>query len=117
MKINQKGITIVSLVITIIILLIIGGATVYIGTSVIKQATLQTVNTNMMLIQAKTKTIAEQAKFNNNQDNYKGTVLSEVSGNKKIDEMINVGIIDDASKFYLLSKYDLISMGRRNNLS
>lgn len=111
MKINQKGITIVSLVITIIILLIIGGATVYIGTSVIKQATLQTVNTNMMLIQAKTKTIAEQAKFNNNQDNYKGTVLSEVSGNKKIDEMINVGIIDDASKFYLLSKDDLISMG------
>ncbi len=111
MKINQKGITIVSLVITIIILLIIGGATVYIGTSVIKQATLQTVNTNMMLIQAKTKTIAEQAKFNNNQDNYKGTVLSEVSGNKKIDEMINVGIIDDTSKFYLLSKDDLISMG------
>lgn len=111
MKRSQKGITIVSLVITIIILLIIGGTTVYIGTSVIKQATLQTVNTNMMLIQAKTKTIAEQAKFNNNQDNYKGTVLSEVSGNKKIDEMINVGIIDDTSKFYLLSKDDLVSMG------
>lgn len=111
MEINSKGITIVSLIITIIILLIIGGTTVYIGTSVIKQATLQTVNTNMMLIQAKTKTIAEQAKFNNNQDNYKGTVLSEVSGNKKIDEMINVGIIDDTSKFYLLSKDDLVSMG------
>ena len=111
MKRSQKGITIVSLVITIIILLIIGGATVYIGTSVIKQATLQTVNTNMMLIQAKTKTIAEQAKFNNNQDNYKGTVLSEVSGNKKIDELLEVGVIDDASKFYLLSKDDLVSMG------
>lgn len=110
MKINSKGITIVSLIITIIILLIISGVTVYVGTSVIKQATLQTVNTNMMLIQAKTKTIAEQAKFNNNQDNYKGTVLSEVS-NKKIDEMINVGIIDDTSKFYLLSKDDLVSMG------
>ncbi|MCI8352510.1 MAG: hypothetical protein HFJ58_02685 [Clostridia bacterium] len=111
MKRSQKGITIVSLVITIIILLIIGGTTVYIGTSVIKQATLQTVNTNMMLIQAKTKTIAEQAKFNNNQDNYKGTVLSEVSGNKKIDELLEVGVIDDASKFYLLSKDDLVSMG------
>lgn len=111
MERSQKGITIVSLVITIIILLIIGGTTVYIGTSVIKQATLQTVNTNMMLIQAKTKTIAEQAKFNNNQDNYKGTVLSEVSGNKKIDELLEVGVIDDASKFYLLSKDDLVSMG------
>ena len=69
MKKNQKGITIVSLVITIVILLIIGGVTVTVGTSVIKQATLKTVNTNMMLIQAKAKTIAEQAKFNNNTDN------------------------------------------------
>lgn len=108
---NQKGITIVSLVITIILLLIIGGITVTIGTSVIKQANLQTVNTNMMLIQAKTKTIAEQAKFNNNQDNYKGTVLSEVSGNKKIDKLLEAGIIEDTSKYYLLSKEDLVSMG------
>ncbi len=108
---NQKGITIVSLIITIIILLIIGGTTVYIGTSVIKQATLQTINTNMMLIQAKTKTIAEQAKFNNNQDNYKGTVLSEVLGNKKIDKLLEIGIIEDTSKYYLLSKDDLVSMG------
>ncbi len=111
MKINSKGITIVSLIITIIVLLIISGVTVYVGTSVIKQATLQTINTNMMLIQAKTKTIAEQAKFNNNKENYKGTILSEVSGNKKIDEMVNAGIIDDKSKFYLLSKDDLVSMG------
>lgn len=111
MKRNQKGITIVSLVITIIILLIIGGTTVYIGTSVIKQANLQTVNTNMMLIQAKTKTIAEQAKFNNNKDNYKGTVLSDVSGNKKIDKLLETGIIEDTSKYYLLSQDDLVSMG------
>ena len=111
MKTNEKGITIVSLIITIIILLIISGTTVYIGTSVIKQATLQTINTNMMLIQAKVKTIAEQAKFNNNKDNYKGTILSKVSDNKKIDKILNAGIIDDASKFYLLSKDDLVSIG------
>lgn len=108
---NQKGITIISLIITIILLLIISGVTVYIGTGVIKQATLQTINTNMMLIQAKTKTIAEQAKFNNNQDNYKGTVLSDISGNKKIDKLIETGIIEDKSKYYLLSKDDLVSMG------
>ncbi len=108
---NQKGITIVSLVITIIILLIIGGITVTVGTGVIKQATLKNINTNMMLIQAKTKTIAEQAKFNNNQDNYKGTSLSEVSGNKKVDKVLETGIIEDTSKYYLLSQEDLISMG------
>lgn len=111
MKRNENGITIVSLVITIILLLIIGGITVTIGTQVIKQATLQTVNTNMMLIQAKTKTVAEQAKFNNNKDNYRGTVLSEVSGNKKIDKLLEKGIIEDTSKYYLLSQDDLVSMG------
>lgn len=111
MKKNQKGITIVSLVITIVILLIIGGVTVTVGTSVIKQATLKTVNTNMMLIQAKAKTIAEQAKFNNNTDNYKGIILSEISGDKKVDKVLDAGIIEDASKYYLLSKDDLVSMG------
>lgn len=108
---NQKGITIVSLVITIIILLIIGGVSVTVGTSVIKQAAITNINTNMMLIQAKIKTIAEQAKFNNNTDNYKGTILSEVSGNKKVDKILEAGIIEDASKYYLLSKDDLVSMG------
>lgn len=111
MKKNQKGITIVMLTITIVILIIITSITIYTGINVIKQATLQTVNTNMMLIQAKTKTIAEQAKFNNNTENYKGTVLNKVSGNKKIDELLNIGVIDDDSKFYLLSKDDLINMG------
>lgn len=111
MKKNQKGITILSLVITIVILIIISSVTVYTATSVIKQAELQTINTNMMLIQAKTKTIAEQAKFNNDNSNYKGTIISDVSGNAKIDDLINKGIIDDVNKFYLLSKDDLTNMG------
>lgn len=108
---NQKGITIVTLVITIIVLIIISSVTVYTGSVVIEQATLQTINTNMMLIQAKTKTLAEQAKFNNDTSNYKGTVLSSVTVNDKIDKVIDSGAIDDINKFYLLSQSDLESMG------
>lgn len=114
---DKNGITIVSLIITIVILLILVSVTVYTGTGVIKQANLQTVNTNMMYIQAKAKTIAEQAKFNKDEAGnidvtvYKGTVLSDVSENKRINKLIDDKVIEDASKWYLLSKEDLSSMG------
>lgn len=111
MKKNQKGITIVSLVITVILLIIITSVAVNIGTSVIKQANLQTINTNMMLIQAKTKTVSEQAKFNKDTSNYKGTLISDISDNQKILKLVDNGVIDDTSKYYLLSSTDLQDLG------
>ena len=54
-----KGITIVALTITVIVLIILASIGIYTGTEIIKQANLQNINTNMMLIQAKTKTISE----------------------------------------------------------
>ncbi len=111
-KLNSKGITIVALTITIIVLLIIASVTVYVGDNVIRQAQLQTINTNMMLIQVKVKTIAEQANFNKDASDtsgYKGTKMNASSMQKIIDS----GAIksEDAEKFYLLSKSDLNEMG------
>lgn len=108
---NSKGITLVSLVITIIILILITSVTVYTGTNVIKQVTLQNVNTDMMLIRAKVKTMEEQAKFNKDNSNYKGTPLIDVHDNKKIDKLVDEEIVEDITKYYLLSKEDLNSMG------
>lgn len=108
---NTNGITIVSLVITVIVLIILSSVTLYTGNNIVKKAKLQTINTNMMLIQAKTKTIEEQAKFNKNTSNYKGTVVSNISANEKIDKLITNGIIEDVTKYYLLTKSDLESMG------
>lgn len=108
---NSRGITIVSLVITIIVILVITSVTVYTGDNIIKKAKLQTINTNMMLIQVKTKTIAEQAKFNKDTSNYKGNVVNNISGNKKVDKLIEQGIIENTDTYYLLSSEDLISMG------
>lgn len=108
---NIKGITLVSLVITIIILMLITSVTVYTGTNVIKQVTLQNVNTDMMLIRAKVKTMEEQAKFNKDNSNYKGTPLIDVHDNKKIDKLVDEEIVEDITKYYLLSKEDLNSMG------
>lgn len=60
---NNKGITLVALVITVIIILIIGAITVYEGSRLVDEAKYEDVKTNMLLIQAEVKNFAEQAKF------------------------------------------------------
>lgn len=107
---NKNGVTLVTLVITIIVLLIIASISIYIGTDIIKKASLQNINTNMMLIQAKAKTIYEQERFNHTA-NYKGTKLTEVTGNSAVEELISKNILEEADKFYLLNQNDLNEMG------
>lgn len=111
MKTNEKGITIVSLVLTIVVLGVLTAVTVNAGGSILKQVQLQNINTNMMLIQAKVKTISEQANFNKDTSIYKGNVVSDVSGNKNIQELVDNGVIDDTSKYYVLWQEHLKDMG------
>ena len=111
MKSNEKGITLVTLVITMIVLVILASVTIYTGSNIIKQAQLQTINTNIMLIQAKVKTISEQAKFNKNTSGYQGYVVTDVTGNEKIQKLVSDGVIDDASKYYVLWQEHLNDMG------
>jgi Tfp pilus assembly protein PilE len=108
---QKNGITMVVLVITIIVMIIITGVTVYTGTNVIKQASLQNINTNMMLIQAKTKTIEEQANFNDDTSVYKGTKIADVTNNKLVEKLVSNNVIDDTENYYLLTQEDLNSMG------
>lgn len=123
---NNKGVTLVSLVITIIVLIIISGITANVSNDVIKQARLQDLKTNMLLIQAKAKTLAEEVNFETaNLDKTKETDLTkinEIKGTKLIgtaldacEEAIktaasNAGVTD-ATDFYYLSQENLSQMG------
>ncbi len=60
---KNKGITLIGLTITIIILIIIAGISVNAGTNIIKKAKLEELKTNMLLIQAKAKEYVEEANF------------------------------------------------------
>ena len=78
---RNKGVTLISLVITIIVLLIIAGISVYSGKGVIKKANLEELKTNMLLIEAKTKGYVEEANFKmgiNPDDAKKSEVREEV---------------------------------------
>ena len=60
---KENGITMVMLIIMIIVMLIVAGIVVYEGTSTIKSAKKQSIYTNMLLIQAKARTIKDKADF------------------------------------------------------
>ena len=60
---NNKGVTLISLVITIIVLLIIAGISINSGKDIIKKAKLEELKTNMLLIEAKAKEYVEEANF------------------------------------------------------
>ena len=118
---SQKGITLIALTITLIVLSIIAGVVVYSGLDVVETAEIQTVNTNMLLIQIKCKTLSEKATFEKNDTLLKGTTLTSImetaTGNEynKVNDLINKGVISTTeehySKYYLLSNQDLTDMG------
>ena len=60
---RNKGVTLATLVITIVVLLILSGITINYGVSNIKRAKIQNIKTNMLLIEAKTKEYVENANY------------------------------------------------------
>ena len=60
MKKNNSGITLMVLIITIIVLIIIASISVYEGKELIIKSKINTIKTNMLTIQAKAKSYAEE---------------------------------------------------------
>lgn len=63
MKSRTKGITLISLVVTVVVLIILAGITIYSGKGTIERAKLEELKTNMLLIQAKAREYVEEANF------------------------------------------------------
>lgn len=127
-KNNQKGITLIVLIITIIILIILAGITIYTGKESIQKANLEGLKTNMLLIETKAREYVETASFklgvNPNTDTMytdakenlsgedKGTVITADDGIVK--NLLNIGIKQediDQGKVYKLTTDNLQKMG------
>lgn len=63
MKYNNKGVTLIALAVTIIIMIIIAGIAIYSGKESIRNAKLEALKTNMLLIKAKAKEYVEEVSF------------------------------------------------------
>lgn len=132
---ENKGITMVTLIITIIVLLIIAGISIGTGNKVIKSSELENVKTNMLLIKAKGKEYVENANFklgtnldkltDEDKNNRITAAKAELKEGEEItdeDILKNIGITqEDIAKdkanyiyYYKLEKSDLTDMGLSN---
>ena len=60
---ETKGITMIALTITIVVMIILAGITVQYGMGLLQNVKLQDLRTNMLLIQAKAKEYVEEVNF------------------------------------------------------
>ena len=126
---RNKGVTLATLVITIVVLLILSGITINYGVSNIKRAKIQNIKTNMLLIEAKTKEYVENANYdlgikpNEATAEMKGKAISELEGEGKgtkvttsssISTELNImGITSEEisnGNVYQISTTDLVSL-------
>ena len=99
---EQKGITMLTLAITIIVIIIIAGVTFSLSRGLIKESELKTDITNMLLIQARADVIYDKNQFDDTV-NLVGTTVT--------DEMINkYGI--EAEKWYVWSNKETTEEGK-----
>ena len=83
---NDKGVTLVALTITIIVLLIIAGIAIYNGKESVKKANLEALRTNMLLIEAKAKGVVEEANFQLGPDFQKESEIGTIRNDLYVTE-------------------------------
>ncbi len=109
---SEKGITLIALGITVIIISLLLGASI--GTrNIIKTAQDQKIITNMVLIQNKIRIIREKSEFNNNTDLYVGTPYTESQEKTKFNNILT-DTEKNGGNIYILSGEDLETLGLKN---
>lgn len=96
---KTNGITLIALVITIVILAIIVGVSVNVGGKLFNNVNLKTLDTNMLLIQAKVKVISEKNHFDENTP-LKGTKVADITNDSDINKLKSEGVINESEQTY-----------------
>ena len=127
---NQKGITMIALTITIILLFILSGIAIYSGKDTIRRENLEELKTNMLLIQTKAREFVENASFDlgidpqNATEEMRANAQNELNGEDKgtlveegdpiESELLSIGISQndiDNGNVYKLTTQNLENMG------
>lgn len=98
---NNKGITIVALIITIVIMLILATVIIEFGSGQIERAKLEDIKTTMLLIKGRAQIVADKESFGENYDNTGMIKYSEATGynTTKLQSIFNN--LEDTSNLYI----------------
>ena len=121
---KEQGITIVALVITIIIMLILVGVSIEIGSNIIDKSNLEDIKTNMLAIQGKSMSIGEKNSFDPGTNPLVGVQITDkinyiVSGYTiSADLKSELEKVDSAeggaAEYFIWTKQNLIDSGLNN---
>ena len=109
---KENGMGIIAIIISVLIIILIGVFAYKFIINFVDKQKIEDIRANMLLIQGKCKILEETCKVNNNEDQLKGTKLSDMQDDSIISEFLNKNIIDASKldKYYALSNDDLNSM-------
>lgn len=110
---NNKGMGMIQLIISIIIIALIVALGVYYVRMKYNQAKVQTTKTDMLLVEWKAKDVIEKQTVKGEEKTYIGTKVSEMKEEPLIKEFLNQNIIseEEYEKYYVLTDEDLAKLG------
>lgn len=115
---NQKGMGHLMLILCIIIILLAMGTILYFAKEKVEEETIQTYETDMLLIQGKTKVLSQEATIEKKEELLKGRKIEECLEEEEIKNLLEKQILlqeePSFSKYYILEKANLEEMGLGN---
>lgn len=108
---NQKGITIVALILSIIIMAILVSVSIKVGTNAIDKSREEDIKSHMLLIQGKSKIIKDKHTYDPGNSSLVGTPTNETSEyiiSSELQSQIN------SEKAYIFTHDDLVNNGLVN---
>lgn len=107
---DTKGVTLIALIVTIIVLLILAGIATY-DSNILDKSKFQIIFANMKLIQTKVNIISEQVNFDGNKEKYVGKKLKDISNKSEIaGNALTVSELEDEN-YYVYYQETLNSIG------
>lgn len=98
---DNRGITIVALIITIIVMLILATVTVEIGTGEIKRAKIEDLKTTMLLIKGRAQIVADKESFGESYDNTGMVKLAEATSYDVLNLQEEFNKLEDKTGLYI----------------
>ena len=111
---NQKGITLVALTLTVIIMVILVSISVKFGTEAIEKSREEDIKSNMLLIQGKSKIIKDKHMYDSENSSLVGTPIGEASSFTVSTELQNKINSNENAEAYIFTQQDLNSNGLGN---
>ncbi len=108
---NEKGITIIALIITIIVMLLLISVSVKVGTEAIDKSKQEDIKSNMLLIQGKSKIIKDKHTYDEENSELVGTLISSATVYTISSELQNKINSNPNAQAYILSQSDLYNNG------